>query len=78
MDMPTALKEVANLGSMFENDLDEEIDGTGGKFGFTVEEDRLVATFEPCVESGAGADGSDYGPKQEFVWHLVPVSGHAG
>lgn len=79
MDMPAALKEIGETGQSFANDLDDVLDG---KFGFTVTEQDgqsiLTARFEPCVEDGTGPDGSDYGPPQEFVWHLVPVSGHAG
>ena len=80
MDQATALEEVGKIGQMFENDLDEEIDGTGGKFGFEIKQvtevgDReLVAPFERCLDEGEPReDNGDYGRPQTFRWVLSEV-----
>jgi hypothetical protein len=80
MNQATALEEVGKIGQMFENDLDEEIDGTGGKFGFTIGQVNeigdveLVATFERCLgEDEPREDNGDYGKPQTFRWVLSKV-----
>ena len=80
MDQATALQEVGKLGEMFSNDLDDEIDGTGGKFGFQITEPDangarfLKATFEPCLDEAAPReDNGDYGKPQTFRWMIIEV-----